>query len=108
MELPHIDPAEDHLYYAFVVDGQVVSYGSVLFTAPKHYAYRDPQLSYRVEGNTITITAGAYAQWVEVDSPDSDFVLSDNYFDMEPGSRTLTVLEGTPKTIRLRSVYDIR
>lgn len=108
MELPHIDPAEDHLYYTFVVDGQVVSYGSVLFTAPKHYAYRDPQLSYRVEGNTITITAGAYAQWVEVDSPDSDFVLSDNYFDMEPGSRTLTVLEGDPKTIRLRSVYDIR
>ena len=102
------DPAENHLFYNFEVDGEIVSYGSTLFTAPKHYAFTDPGLRCTVDGNTITIYADAFAQWVEVDSPDSDFILSDNYFDMEAGIRTLTVLEGTPKTIRLRSVYDIR
>lgn len=102
------NPAENHLFYTFEMDGQVVSYSSTLFTAPKHYAFTDPKLTCTVEGNTITVHAESFAQWVEVDSPDSDFVLSDNYFDMEAGTRTLTVLEGTPKNIRLRSVYDIR
>ena len=45
---------------------------------------------------------------MEIDSPDSDFVLSDNYFDMNAGKKTVKVLRGTPKTIRVRSVYDIR
>ncbi len=102
------DPAENHLFYTFEVDGKIVTYGSALFTAPKHYAFSDPVLRCTVDGNTITVQADAFAQWVEVDSPDSDFILSDNYFDMEAGTRTLTVLEGTPKTIHLRSVYNIR
>ena len=50
----------------------------------------------------------AYARSVEIDSPDSDFILSDNYFDMNAGSKTVKIVEGTPKTIKLRSVYDIR
>lgn len=101
------DSTENHLFYTFEVDGQVVSFGSALFTAPKHYQFKNPELSCTVEGDTITVHASAFAQWVEVDSPDSDFILSDNYFDMEAGTRTLKILEGTPKTIRLRSVYDI-
>ena len=102
------NPEKNHLFYTFEIDDQIVSYGSALFTAPKHYAFVNPNLRYTIEGNVITVQADAFAQWVEVDSPDSDFILSDNYFDMEAGTRTLTVLEGTPKTIRLRSVYDIR
>ena len=101
------DSTENHLFYTFEVDGQVVSFGSALFTAPKHYQFKNPELSCTVEGDTITVHASAFAQWVEVDSPDSDFILSDNYFDMEAGTRTLKILEGIPKTIRLRSVYDI-
>ena len=54
------------------------------------------------------VYADAYAKYVEIDSPDSDFILSDNYFDMDPGKKTVKILEGTPKTVRLRSVYDIR
>ena len=48
------------------------------------------------------------AKAVEIDSIDSDFILSDNYFDMNAGSKTVKIVEGTPKTIRLRSVYDIK
>lgn len=35
-------------------------------------------------------------------------ILSDNYFDMNAGKKTVEILEGSPKTIVLRSVYDIR
>ena len=44
----------------------------------------------------------------ELDSPNSDFILSDNYFDLNAESKTVKILEGTPKTLTLRSVYDIR
>ena len=68
---------------------------------------RDPHLRCEVRGDEITVYADCYAKSVEIDSPDSDFVLSDNYFDMDGGSRTVKILRGQPKTLRLRSVYDI-
>lgn len=109
-ELDFSDTAylDNHLTYEFVTDSGTVSGGSVLFTAPKHYHFRNPELSCWIEGNRITVEAKAYAKSVEIDSPDSDFILSDNYFDMEAGTVTVEILEGTPKTLVLRSVYDIR
>lgn len=108
MDFHKTDVENNYLSYSFVVDGQIVSGGAVLFTVPKHFNFRNPNLRYEVNGNEITVYADAYAKYVEIDSPDSDFILSDNYFDMNAGSRTVRILEGTPKTIRLRSVYDIR
>lgn len=102
------DVENNYFAYEFIVNGEVVSEGSVLFTAPKHFNFPDPELSYTVNGNEITVYAKSYARSVEIDSPDSDFVLSDNYFDMTCGSKTVKILDGSPKTIRLRSVYDIK
>ncbi len=82
--------------------------GSVIFTAPKHFEFLNPELSAEIKGNKIYVTSKCYAQQVEIYSPDEDFILSDNFFDMEKGTREITVLEGNPKNIRLRSVYDIR
>ena len=90
------------------MNGQAVSGGTALFTAPKHYLFADPKLTWSRSGDEITVYAQAYAQAVEIDSPDSDFILSDNYFDMEAGSRTVRIVEGDPQSITLRSVYDIR
>jgi beta-mannosidase len=64
-------------------------------------------LRYEIAGDTITIHADAFAKYVEIYSPDSDFIVSDNYFDMNAGEKTVKIMEGTPKTILLRSVYDI-
>ena len=97
-----------HLCFRFIAGEQTLSRGSVLFTAPKYFQFRDPKLSCTVSADAITVYAHAYAKSVEIDSPDSDFILSDNFFDMEKGTYTVKILEGTPKTIRLRSVYDIR
>ncbi len=82
--------------------------GTILFTAPKHFNFCNPNLPFVRTGDTITIFAYAYAQYVEIDSPDSDFTLSDNYFDMNGGEKTVKILEGDPKTITLSSVYDIK
>ncbi len=103
------DVLHNYLSFSFVSDGNIVSDGTVLFTAPKHFEFKDPGLSYTVNGDEITVTAQNYAKFIEVDSPDSDFILSDNYFDLNGGeTKKLKVVEGTPKTIKLRSVFDIR
>lgn len=102
------DVETTYFSYEFVCAGEVLSEGTVLFTAPKHFCFADPHLRCTVQGDTITVYADAYAKYVQIDSPDSDFVLSDNYFDLNGGSKTVKILEGTPKTLRLRSVYDIR
>ena len=65
-------------------------------------------MRYEINGDEITVFADSFAKYVEIDSPDSDFILSDNYFDMNAGSKTVKILEGTPKTIKLRSVYDVK
>ncbi|MBO5048805.1 MAG: glycoside hydrolase family 2 protein [Oscillospiraceae bacterium] len=108
MDFCKTDVDNTYMSFAFLVDGVSVSEGTVLFTVPKYFRFRDPNLRCEVRGDEITVYADSYAQYVEIDSPDSDFVLSDNYFDMNAGSKTVKILEGTPKTVSLRSVYDIK
>ncbi len=101
------DVNENLLWYEMEVDGEVVSCGSVLFTKPKYFNFKNPELSATINGDEITVSAKSYARHVEIYSPDSDFVLSDNFFDMKPGTKTVKVVSGTPKTLIVRSVYDI-
>lgn len=102
------DFLDNHFTFDFAVDGKIVSGGSVLFTAPKHYHFANPHLTYTIEGSCITIESKAYAKSVEIVSPDSDLIVSDNYFDMEAGTITVDIVEGNPKALTLRSTYDIR
>ncbi|MBQ8741189.1 MAG: glycoside hydrolase family 2 protein, partial [Clostridia bacterium] len=108
MDFNKTDVENNYVSFSFIVDGVSVSEGTVLFTVPKHFNFVDPNLRYEINDDEITIFSDAYAKYVEIDSPDSDFILSDNYFDMNAGSKTVKIIEGTPKTIKLRSVYDIR
>ncbi len=108
MDFCKTDVDTTYLSYAYLVNEKIVSEGTVLFTAPKYFNFQNPKLRYELNGDEITIYAESYAKYVEIDSPDSDFILSDNYFDMNAGKKTVKVLEGTPKTIALRSVFDIR
>lgn len=108
MDFNKTDVINNYLSFEYVVDDVVVSNGTILFTVPKHFNFIDPNLRFEINGDEITIFADAYAKYVEIDSPDSDFILSDNYFDMNAGSKTVKILEGTPNTIKIRSVYDIK
>ena len=99
----------NHYYsYELVVGGKIVSEGSVLFTAPKHFKFKNPELQARIEDDEIVISAKNYAKSVEIDSLDCDMILSDNYFDINAGEKRVKILKGNPKTLCLRSVYDIR
>ena len=51
--------------------------------------------------------AEAYARSVEIECDDGDLLLSDNYFDMNAGTRTVRILRGHGSKLRVRSVFDI-
>ena len=108
LDFHRTDAAKNHLTYAFLTEKGVLSHGSTLFTVPKHYAFSDPKLSFTRRGNEITVRAEAFASWVEISSPDADCVFSDNFFDMEKGEKTVRILEGDPKELRLRSLWDLK
>ena len=121
LDISGIDPFRHHLYYKLEKTG---SSGSVLFLPPKHYRFADPKLSVTLNAaeGTVTVASSAYARAVEIYLPfeeetagakQAGLVLEDNFFDMEPGSRTLRILSGDIsekrlQTLRARSVYDIR
>jgi beta-mannosidase len=102
------DVRNSYLWYEFMVDGKAVSWGSTLFTIPKYYRFQNPHITYDILNDTIYVHADAYAKNVEIDSDDDDMVLSDNFFDMEAGSVSVQILRGTPRSLKIRSVYDIR
>lgn len=85
-----------------------VSSGTVLFCPPKHFHFADPCLTVEADGDELIVTARAYAKSVEIQNENQDMLLSDNYFDMNGGTRRLKILEGRPVGLKIRSVYDIR
>jgi len=97
----------DYFSYELEIEGKTVSSGTVLFCMPKHYNFLDPKLTVKREENKITVTAQTYAKSVEIYSDDEDFVLSDNYFDINADSVTVEIVRGDPKNLKIRSVYDI-
>jgi beta-mannosidase len=110
LDLSWIDPYEHHLFYCLKQGGQS---GTVLFVPPKHYHFADPKLQISVDeaAGTVTVTASAYAKGVEI-CAGGNLLPEDNFFDMEPGSRTVKLTRGNgaaapAEQIRVRSVFDI-
>ncbi|MDR2028560.1 MAG: glycoside hydrolase family 2 protein [Treponema sp.] len=108
VEVPDIALDDEYLSYHLYDGTKLVSEGTVIFSLPKYFHYLDPRLSYKVEGDTITVTAKAFAKSVDILNRNQDIILSDNYFDMNAGEKKVRILSGNPKGIKLRSVYDIR
>ena len=108
VELPEVDVFTEYVSFEAWEKGQKISEGSVIFSYPKYFKYENPNLRFHVEGNTITVAADAYAKSVEILNENEDLVLSDNYFDLNGDSKTVEILRGDPKNIRVRSVFDIK
>lgn len=107
VELPDLDEQREYISYEAEQAGTVISQGTVLLSLPKYFHYRDPHLRCTVDGDRLTVTADAYARGVEIRNADETLRLSDNYFDMNAGSRTVRILAGDATALRCRSVYDI-
>ncbi len=88
--------------------GEALSQGTLLFCPPKHYHFIDPQLTVRSDGEYLIVEAKAYARSVEIRNKEDNLLLSDNFFDMNPGERRVRILKGLPEELTVRSVYNIR
>ncbi|MBR5386198.1 MAG: glycoside hydrolase family 2 protein [Clostridiales bacterium] len=107
VELPEIDIYNEYVSYQALNDGEIFSEGTVIFSLPKYFKYQNPNLRYEVDGNKITIHADTYAKSIEIRNENDDLILTDNFFDMNAGSKTVEVISGEITNLRLRSVYDI-
>ncbi|MCD7955020.1 MAG: glycoside hydrolase family 2 protein [Lachnospiraceae bacterium] len=108
IEFPDADIYREYVSYELEKDGEIVSEGTVNFSYPKYFRYEDPLLTCRVVGDEIEVTASAYAKSVEIRNENEDLILSDNYFDMNAGTKRVRIESGDASKLRLRSVYDIR
>jgi len=114
VEFPKLDPLSHYVSYSFEITGRIVSEGTALFTAPKHFKFEDPELSVRIEGNKVFLSAKRFAKNVEIrrklssHKTEERLLLSDNFFDMNPGEKTVEILEGvlTPENIEIQYVYE--
>ena len=111
--LPEIDfhktnPRNHYLSFSFTVNGTVLSSGTALFTKPKHFHFVNPGLKVKVCGDEITVTADAYAKYVYISNETDDLILSDNFFDMNAGKKTVKILSGKATNLTVKSVYDVR
>ena len=107
-EFPDVDIYSEYVSYEMEKEGEIISSGTVNFSYPKYFRYEDPHLRCIVNGDEITVTADAYAKSVEILNENEDLILSDNYFDMNAGTRTVKIESGDASRLRFRSVYDIR
>lgn len=107
-EFPEADIHEEYVSYELLENGKIVSYGSVLFCAPKHFNFQNPHLTVKAEGEYLIVTSDAYARSVEIKNEEDRLMLEDNYFDMQPGTRKIRILSGSTEGLKIRSVYDIR
>lgn len=106
--LPQADLFTDYVSYWMEEDGVRTVFGTVIFSMPKYFRYLDPKISCRVEGQELIVSAGAYAHAVELLNEQEDWVLEDNYFDLNPNEeKRIRILSGKAEGIHIRSAYDI-
>ena len=109
IDLNEYGPRNMHLRYSFTIEGEdkPASENTVLFVAPKHYNFVNPNLEVSVEGDYAVVNSSAFAKNVYVEGVDGDIKLEDNFFDMERGVRKVKILSNTASKLRVISVYDI-
>lgn len=107
MNFDEYDERQIHLTYSYEVFGRAVSQNSTLFTPPKHYRFMNPNLSYELNNDVITVSADCYAKNVCIEPLDGEAVFDDNYFDMEKGIHQIKITSGNATKFNLKSVWDI-
>jgi beta-mannosidase len=107
LDFSNCNELSNYLTFEFVMEEKVISSGSCLFTAPKHFELVDPCLTVQEQGNRLVVKAKAYAKSVEISNAEGDLKLSDNYFDVNGEEVWVEILSGSTKGLKIRSVYDI-
>jgi len=103
-----------------VVDDKIISQNFLYFKKPKELALENPEISYEIKGQTggleIILSTKQLAKnvFISFENCDShDIQLSDNFFDMLPGStisiiaKTTENIDDLKKMIRIKSLFDV-
>lgn len=117
----------EYLEYILYREGAEISRATLLFCRPKHFAFEDPHLTFIVEERSdaylLKFRTDNYAKYVFLESPDFDFVASDNCFDISrdeekvievqkaditKNGKTISVKAADFKNLWVRNAYDIR
>lgn len=106
--LPEIDVFSQYVSYQAYEKGNEISSGTVIFSYPKYFKYKNPQLEATVSGEYIDIKSRCYAKSVEIVNDDDTLLLSDNYFDMNAETKRIKIIKGDPRGLKIKSVYDIK
>ena len=103
-----------------VADDKIVSQNFLYFKKPKDLALEDPEISYEIKSQTggfeIKLSTKQLAKNVFIsfeNCTSRDIQLSDNFFDMLPGStisimaKTTENMDDLKKMIRIKSLFDV-
>ncbi|MFV0503975.1 MAG: glycosyl hydrolase 2 galactose-binding domain-containing protein [Lachnospirales bacterium] len=95
-------------YFSYkYTDGEIISKGTALFTAPKHFKFEKPNVTLSVVGDIIKVKADTFVKNIHIYS-DEDMILEDNFFDVNNEEIEVKILEGSAKNLKYKSVYNIR
>lgn len=112
----------NYLEFSLLIDGKCVSNGEVLFVKPKHFVWKQPNISFSIEESLeefkITLMSLYYAGFVELEHVNGDIIFSDNYFNLSPGNTKEILInkedleaqlniDELRNGLRARSIFDI-
>lgn len=95
------------------------SEGTLLFTKPKAFKFKKPNITAIVSGTgteyTLTVSSDVYVRGLELDFENTDAIFDDNYFDIADSTprrihfttSKVTNIDTLSRELALRSVYDI-
>ena len=111
---------EYYVEYSLKSGSNTIYKNTLLLAEPKRFKYEDPEIEAYISGSdkkySITISAKAFAQGVELDFLGCDAVFNDNYFDITSSAPMkisfnvlggVTTAEKLQSELRIKSVYDI-
>lgn len=105
---PNANLYTDYISYQLEENYKNISSGTVLFCAPKHFEFLEPNISVKVHNDKLIVSAKGYAKGIEILNENQDIILEDNYFDLSNETREIKVISGDISNLKVRSVIDIK
>ena len=109
--MPDYKSMMDYVFsYKLIVGGEEMSSECQLFVPPKHFNYKEPHISVRLnDGGDLEVSADAFAQDIELSAKEGDVLFDDNYFSLLPGEvRVITPDRAVDAdNLRIRSVENV-
>ncbi|BBI31945.1 beta-mannosidase [Cohnella abietis] len=107
------DKRNTYLEYYLEVGSEIIGRATVLFVPAKYFQFKNPGLKFTVTEQTtfyeISLTAEAFAKYVQLSLTDIEGVFSDNYFDLSAGDVKKVRLNKADldnATVQLKDIID--